>query len=430
MNGRRRVNRRHRFVFGSLVTLLSLLPACKSPSPHPKPAATRDGRWRQDVEYLCDNLTRLHKDFFRYSSREGFEAARRRLLARIPELSDAQIMVELAALGAWPGDAHTGVVITADKRLLRVPLATNEFSDGWFIVAAPEGHEDWLGAKLVAIDDHSMDEVLQRLARIISHENMYWVRYRLPRYVRLPEVLHAVGVARRPDSFRLRVRLADGASREIEMRGVARDELPQFVTYHDAHPIDDLPPSRKNRDQNYWYEVLPGTKTVYFAHNRCVENPEKPFAPLAREVLDLIDDGKVDRLIFDLRYNGGGGEVVAWPLLRHLAERESINRRGGIFCLIGPHTFSSAKANAISLKKWTHAITVGRPIGNKPNSFGEVRTFRLPNSELLVRYSTKYFRRWDTDVDSLYPDIEAPDTFADWAAGRDRALEIARDWSE
>lgn len=430
MSGRSGAEARPRFGFGLCLATMALLAACQSPSPHPKPAATRDGRWRQDVEYLCENLTRLHKDFFRDVSKDEFDAARRRLLARVPELSDAQIMVELAALAAWPGDAHTGVAIAGDERLLRASLATREFSDGWFIVAAPAGHEDWLGAKLVSIDDHSMEDVLHRLARIISHENMYWVRHRLPRYVCLPEVLHAVGVARRPDAFRLRVRLAGGASREIDMRGVPRKELPEFVAYHDAHPLDELPPSRKHRDQNYWYERLPGTKTVYFAYNRCVEDPENPFAPLAREVLNLIDDGKVDRLIFDVRNNGGGAERVAWPLLRHLAEREAINRRGGIFCLIGPHTFSSAKANAISLKKWTHAITVGRPIGNKPNSFGEVKTFRLPNSNLLAHYSTKYFRRWDADVDSLYPDIEAPDTFADWAAGRDRALEIARDWSE
>ena len=50
----------------------------------------------------------------------------------------------------------------------------------------------------------------------------------------------------------------------------------------------------------------------------------------------------------------------------------------------------------------TEAIFIGEPTGGRPNHFGEVKSFNLPNSGLSVRYSTKYFRFWMT-TQSLYP---------------------------
>jgi len=38
-----------------------------------------------------------------------------------------------------------------------------------------------------------------------------------------------------------------------------------------------------------------------------------------------------------------------------------------------------------------HAILVGEPTGNKPNHYGQQQNFELPNSRLMVHYSTKHF---------------------------------------
>jgi hypothetical protein len=82
--------------------------------------------------------------------------------------------------------------------------------------------------------------------------------------------------------------------------------------------------------------------------------------------------------------------------------------------------------NALELRNDLHATLAGDPIGEKPNSYGEIRSLTLPNSMLHVWFSTKFFRLAPgTDAEEIDPDISAPESLADDLAGRDRALEAA-----
>jgi hypothetical protein len=76
------------------------------------------------------------------------------------------------------------------------------------------------------------------------------------------------------------------------------------------------------------------------------------------------------------------------------------------------------------LKHELQAVLVGEPSAQRPNSYGDVRTFQLPNSKLVVRYCTKYFRLDPHgDPDALLPDIPVDLTAQDYFAGRDPVLE-------
>jgi len=73
-----------------------------------------------------------------------------------------------------------------------------------------------------------------------------------------------------------------------------------------------------------------------------------------------------------------------------------------------------------------HARLVGEPVGGKPASYGEVKMLTLPNSALVVRYTSKYFgasNGWQAET--LSPDIPASQTLTDWLAGQDRVLSAA-----
>ena len=50
---------------------------CSAPWPTraPVPAATREGRWRQDLHYLATNLRRLHADLFFNTKPDEFRDA-------------------------------------------------------------------------------------------------------------------------------------------------------------------------------------------------------------------------------------------------------------------------------------------------------------------------------------------------------------------
>ena len=84
---------------------------------------------------------------------------------------------------------------------------------------------------------------------------------------------------------------------------------------------------------------------------------------------------------------------------------------------------SSGLLNAISLRQQTHGTFVGEATGGKPNHFGEVGSFRLPNSQLLVTYARKFFSTVSGDPASLFPDTTIELSSADYFAGRDPVLE-------
>ena len=129
-------------------------------------------------------------------------------------------------------------------------------------------------------------------------------------------------------------------------------------------------------------------------------------------------------MVFDLRSNQGGSQVLAWPLLKALRDHR-LNQPGGIIVLIGSVTFSSGKGNALDLRDWTDATLMGSPTQQRPNSFGEIRSFRSPNNKLVVQYSTKYFVRGAEEEDAVRPDVTVTETIADWKQGIDTVLEAA-----
>jgi hypothetical protein len=79
--------------------------------------------------------------------------------------------------------------------------------------------------------------------------------------------------------------------------------------------------------------------------------------------------------------------------------------------------------NAQHFRDRTNATLVGEPTGQKPNHFGEIKNFPLPNSGLIVQYSTKQFRQSRTDEPSMMPDEVIEPTSEEFLSGRDVVLE-------
>jgi hypothetical protein len=406
--------------FALFVTLLTVAAGCqkRGPSTPPAPAATRDGRWRQDISYVCDNVSRLHPDPFRFASRQKYEAARDDLLERVPELPDTAIVVRLAAILAQLGDAHTNLFI--DGPLFPMaPLRVLPASDGFFLIAAPMQHKDLLGAKLVQLGDAAMDEALERIATVVSHESDDRVHLFFPRLVRMPPVLHELGLASRTDAVRLGVETTDGVQ-TVEFKFVPVAE-PETLAWLERQ---DVPLPEQRADENYWRQTIPEHQAVYLAYNKCREEEDRPFREFAAEVLEELENPGIKRLIIDLRRNGGGDELLASPLIEKLP-RHRLDRPGGIVVLIGLLTYSSGQNHAVTLRNTTQAVLIGERTSQYVNHFGSITSFQSPNYKLTVQCSTKYIEK-DPEVDGvLVPDVEVRSNFEDWKQGADPALEAA-----
>jgi hypothetical protein len=144
----------------------------------------------------------------------------------------------------------------------------------------------------------------------------------------------------------------------------------------------------------------------------------------SKEMLRLVAERDPDKLVIDLRQNGGGDYTVGERWLVHpIRDIASINRKGHLFILVGAVTFSAAMNNAAQFRSQTAALLVGQTIGEKPNSYAEVRSVALPNSHLTVRYSTRYYNFSEGADNAIRPDREIIPSWADYKAGRDPVLE-------
>ncbi|MFT5052210.1 MAG: hypothetical protein ACI8QZ_003642 [Chlamydiales bacterium] len=68
---------------------------------------------------------------------------------------------------------------------------------------------------------------------------------------------------------------------------------------------------------------------------------------------------------------------------------------------------------------------IGEATGGKPDSYGELRSFRLPNSGLSVSCSTKYFRLLEEDPPAMQSDVLVEIASEDPFSGTDRVPERA-----
>jgi len=409
---------------GSLAAtvLVGSLAACggdslPSPSAVPSPAATRDGRWVQDLDYLSAELTRLHANLFFRTPRADFERAVEDVRQAVPRLSDAEVVIGIMRIVALVGDAHTGVQV--HDRFHRLPIEFTRLADGLYVTAVPPEQVSLLGARVVAFGERGVAEMEGEAAQLVGHENEAWLRVRLPDLLTMAEVVQFL--AREPDRVPLWVDLAGGGRVTVSLDpGAPAPALVNFATAAGG----SVPLYRQRVGENYWMTALDGTRTLYVQYNRCQNGPES-FSSFADRLFRQLDGGAFDRLVVDVRNNSGGDSQVDDPLFAGLERRPTWRSPGRLFGLIGGETFSSGLWTADDLRK-QGATLVGSPTGGKPNSYGNVRTFRLSNSRLEVSYSTRFYSLAPgADPPSLEPAVPVEVTIDDLRAGRDPALDAA-----
>jgi len=377
-------------------------------------------RWAQDIDFLAAELPKRHKNLFFKIAEADFRKSVETLKAGLPSLGPDETLARLLQLVASVGDSHTSLGYRPQRGL---PLMLYWFKDGIHVLNTTAEHKDILYGKITALGGRPIAEVTAALASVIPHENDSQVRNQVPNFLADTAVLHGLRLIPSPDSASLTVLTESGKTVTVELTPLAFSSKPAWL----VNTADDSAAPLYLRERNvfYWFEVLPGDKALYFKYNSCQEIPGRPFAVFVQELFAAADAGPVERIIVDLRHNGGGNSAIFGPFLNELKKRPAFLRKEALAVIIGRRTFSSAILNALDLKKDTAAVFFGEPTGGKPNHFGEVQTFRLPQSGFPVSYSTKYFQAVEGDPEALVPDIPVEPMFADYLKKLDPVLDRA-----
>jgi hypothetical protein len=396
----------------------------QSASPAPEAALRVQAEaWRQDLDMLLEELPKRHKKLFFRVAEGEWRAAGAALRGRIGELADHQVVVEMMRLVAIAGDGHTGVSPPAKLAFRRVPLMLAWFRDGIFVVAADEGHAELLGAQVLKIGAVEVGEAAARVATLFANENDSWMKVGVPARMTMTEALHGLGPSDDPGRARFTVRTREGEEREAELSALESGAKPNVKLLPDPAAVK-LPISRQKRERANWFEWMESEGVLYCRYDTCADEKGQSVAEYSLAVLEAVDARAARRVIIDLRNNSGGNSALLQPLVMGLRDRRERLGPGGIVCLIGKRTFSSAQLNAVSLRK-AGAVLMGEPTGQKPNAYGEVKTFTLPNSGVVVSYSTKYFKTSATDEPSTMPEVLVEVSSKEFFAGRDPVLEAA-----
>ena len=394
---------RHRLLSAALTVILlcGLLPGCGRNAP-----AMDTEKWREDIDYLSAELPQRHANLFYTISEAEFNNRVEQLKESLDTMHEDEIQIALQKLVAAVGDAHTGTNIGAGEMY---PVELYYFGDGWYVVSTLRDYEHILYARLTAINGHDIDEVYEKLSGVISHENGAWLKAQMRFYFMLPPVLHGIGVVDDTGETAFTFETRDGERVELDLAPVAFADVQDDIVGQETD-ARELPLYRQNGGQNYWSEQLDAHKALYFKYNQCREMEDQPFDDFIQGLLDAMD-GDVEKLIIDLRDNGGGNEELLFPFI-HAVSHSRFNQEGKLFVIVGRQTFSSAVRNAVTLEKKTEAIFIGEPTGGKPRHFGATQTFTLPNSGITVSYSTMHLTHVILD-DRVLAD---PSAFADDSA--------------
>jgi tetratricopeptide (TPR) repeat protein len=363
-------------------------------------------------------------------TREQFEAAVSSLDARIPTLSRDQIVVEITRIVAMIGDGHTYVELQpAPTSVRHYPVKFYWFPDGIYVLQADKRYSTAVGGRVVKLGRVSAQEAYEQVSKIAPHDNQSQVKWMTPFYMSLAEILDGLRLVDDMEAVPLTVE-KNGVQTTVTLRpetGFAESEsftLPAgWVDARD--PAAPTPFWLKQPDNNYWFEFLAASRTLYVQFNAVAQKHDETIEAFFKRVMAFADSHPVDRFVLDERLNGGGNNYLLRPIIHGFIRSDTVNQPGKLFTIIGRQTFSAAMNCVDRMKLNTNTLFVGEPTASSPNQYGDNAPVVLPNSQLTVRLSTLWWQDMDPRDKRVWqaPDLSTELTFADYRAGRDPAME-------
>ena len=417
------------------VAVLLAVAGCGGGAAAATPAAAVPGA-ATDVRALAAQMEATHPDLYATVPRGRFQAVVEDVASRADRLEANELLVELMRIAALPGvgNGHGGIFPgdPAHTRQLHLyPLRLYTFPEGTYVVDE-RAQGDLTGAQLLAVEGTSWNEIARRVEPLVPRDNDLSLRGLLPHYALTAEVLDGLGLVNGVAQAQFTFRMPDGRETTVPLMPLsARRYTTEFADPHHGHYPASLPWRSKPMYQatsrrQIWLARFGNGRVVYVGYNT-IFAPPFDVAGIADRVVALARQPKTERVIVDLRLNGGGDNTKYGTLLQAL-QHPRVNRRGRLYVLIGRATFSAAANLAADIDRFTRARFVGEPTGGGVKIYGETLPFLLPVTGLNARISYRY---WDFGKGpndrrlAIAPDVAVSLTARDYFAMRDPVLAAA-----
>lgn len=251
--------------------------------------------WRDDIDYFARELSKRHANAFHDVTREEFAEAVAALKASSPSATDDEMFVGLMRLTALVGDGHTGVHVPSNFHQLSIAIAVIEGT--YRVVRGAGPAAPLVGGRLTRVDDMPIDEGITRIHSILPRaESEVYVAAFTPQWFSFAEVLHGLGIAKSASAARFTVVFEDGTERSADVTAIEAKAKPEWRTAAVTMPL-----YRQRLEEGFWFTWLEEAGTIYVCFRRYDDLRGK-----SRELWSFVDSHPVQKIVVDLRQNGGG----------------------------------------------------------------------------------------------------------------------------
>ena len=335
-------------------------------------------------------------------------------------------------------DAHTNVSFSfVDSRYLKHVYAHTKAKD-----------------TLISVNGKTKREIFEENRKLFSTENDEYAISRIGNYVTsieglaylnlVPESLPITELFDEETAEKMDAEFAPAYTYTFEHIDGSLETyaypLSDFVSYDEymAFNSSDSSDAESEKEESQpssfvHYEINAEDSIGIFTLDSCIFNDV--YKSTLKSFFDEVKEKKIRNLIVDLRNNGGGNSLVANEFLRYLAvdqykecasdlrmgpfkshlspgfvtneKYEGYSFDGQIYVLTSVQSFSSAMMFAMYIQDNGLGKVAGEASGNNPSSYGDVVSFRLPESRLYMQVSWKKWYRIDESKEGqlIEPDI-------------------------
>jgi hypothetical protein len=388
--------------------------------------------WDYEIDLLARELANKHPDLFFQIDSEWYHKTMKQVAREATGKSLFQVAVRLQQVMAAMGDAQTLINyhFLVEKSLI-LPFECYWFGEGIYVLETDKTYKAILGKKLKTINKVPLEVVVDSLSTLLAPGNRMLVKNQVPRMLTWFQLLEYFGFAK-GNQISFGVEDPYGKVQHVTM--YLPVELGEMVNIHPAI----LPMGWQDQKAFFRAQYLESEKLYYIQYNRCWSREAEEdygsgasalfmpsFKEFEKDVYPVLKKKEIEKLVFDIRFNKGGYAAQGTDFIRKIC-KSLPKDHGDIFVLVGRTTNSAAIINVVDFIKSAKVVLVGEETGGKPNFFGEVNRFVLPESRLIVSYSTRYFRLMDEDLPALKPDLHTPYGFEQYLKGIDPAMELVR----
>jgi len=429
-----------------------------------------------DVKYLVSTISDVHPDMYHAISKKDYGRLTAKVISRLHDgMTERQAWQVIAPLIGSLNEGHSNLNYPEDlvRNLkngspLLIPVIVREFDGKHLIVRADGSAENLLlaGDKIISINGITALQLVDSLSTG-SGGLLLWRANDVCRNFAVYTYMYNISAP-----YHITYLRGDKTD-SVTLKAVSFTDYAGNIKARAAK----LPAAPKNPA---WSFSRPNNGSAYLAVNSLTGKPDA-FKYFLDSVFTNLKQNSVNKLIIDLRQNGGGnsalGELllgyitdksfrmaggVKWkissqykeqlrqhndsPGLKNMAyymdgkngdilsntgdkpQKPAVNNllfKGKVLVMIGPKTFSSANMLANTIQDYKLATLIGTPSGEPANDYGELISVKLPNTGFTFTTSTKQFIRANGDAKDQHTVLPDYVVYDDPRTAVDEVLEYA-----